>query len=161
MWLYNREKTLNEIEREYNRAALDCALEAVAAAFEADPLSDDEKEELIQAAKGPETAIGHRVNPRGELGGKLIELLDSSSLRVDALNEHITQDADNSVTYTSDAQLMLLMTNNENAMQDELGEEPGSDGQRAAWAYQEDVREYLANKYVMADAAQTLLKGAS
>ncbi len=145
-WLFNRDKTIAQLEQAYYQGVKDDAQEAIKAALEVEPLDGLERKELASLVDGHDDM----------LGGKLIELL-SVGVRQETLDERLHEAAESAVIYTADVGLMLLISCNDGAYEDEVGEAPPTNEAKAAWAYVADARELLASNYVMADFARALL----
>lgn len=64
-----------------------------------------------------------------------------SRKRGEAIEEQISETADSAVTYTADALTIILVSPNDGAYEDEMGEKPPSDEARAAFAFAADLRE--------------------
>lgn len=78
-------------------------------------------------------------------------------LEDDEQHERLCEEADGVVTYTADAELILLLSDNAYAAEDEMGVEEVKSytvEQKAYFAFQADVRQLLNNEYFIAEQAE-------
>lgn len=159
-WLYDRTKTLEQLERAYYQGVKEDVEEAVKEAFDAEPLTAEEREALLTIAEDTGVDLTQLDGPAGaKLGAMLIPLINDSG-RAESIEERLHEAAESAVIYTADVALMLLMSSNDDAYETEIGEKPETDEARAAFAYVADARELLSNEYFMTDIAKALLGGA-
>ncbi len=119
MWLFNRDKTISQMEQHYYQTLKEEAAEIVKE-FAGDVDADMDVRDLERALQDD-----------------------------DGVTDRIHETAESSVIYTADAEMICMVSSNDGAYEDETGEVPETVEQKAYFAYETDLQEILFSEWFL------------